>query len=258
MKKQITGFIVAIFALILLLNGCNKNSVNIYKLSADEQFKYAMKYFKKGDYYKAKTSLSVIVLNNPGNIIVEKAQFYLAESYFYSKEYVLAIQEYSKLIRSLPQSEYVDDSEFKIAMCYYKLSPHYALDQEYTKKAISKFTQFIEEYPNSDLIPKAKSILNECWEKLAKKEFKTGELYRKMGYYDSAVISFDNLLQKYPDSKFVPDALYWKGVCSFKMKKYDQAAESFNKVISGFPETVAAEKSKKKLEEIKKVSKNKE
>jgi len=110
MKKQITGFIVAIFALILLLNGCNKNSVNIYKLSADEQFKYAMKYFKKGDYYKAKTSLSVIVLNNPGNIIVEKAQFYLAESYFYSKEYVLAIQEYSKLIRSLPQSEYVYDS----------------------------------------------------------------------------------------------------------------------------------------------------
>jgi len=255
-RRMIKSFLL--LSVLFIAAGCNKNSVNIYKLSPEEQFEYALKYYEKGDYYRAKTSLSVIVLNNPGNIIVEKAQFYLAETYYQNKEYVLAIQEYLKLIRSLPQSEFVDDSEFKIAMCYYKLSPNYALDQEYTQKAITHFQQFIENHPQSELIVKANAILGECWEKLAKKEFKTGELYRKMGYFDSAVISFDQLLQDYPESSFVPEAIFWKGVCYLEMKKYDEARESFTKLVEQYPDTNLSEKALKKIGEIEVESNGKE
>ncbi|MCD6117606.1 outer membrane protein assembly factor BamD [bacterium] len=258
MNKQIFKVFLFIFS-VLIIAGCNKKSVDIYKLSADDQYKYAKRFFDKGDYFRAKTNFNIIVLNNPGNIIIEKAQYYLAESYYYDKEYVLAIQEYSKLIRSLPQSEFVDNAEYKIGMCYYKLSPNYALDQEYTQKAITHFQQFIDDYPNSTLIPKAKNILNECWEKLAKKEFKTGELYRKMGYFDSAVISFNSLLEKYPESRFVPEAIYWTGVCNLKMRKTEGAKTAFNKILSEYPNSSYAEKSEKELKEIEKLKiKNKE
>ncbi len=253
MRKN--AFKIFLLALsVVLLGSCNKKSVNIYKLSAEDQFKYAKRFFDKGDYYRAKTNFNIIVLNNPGNIIIEKAQFYLAESYYYDKEYVLAIQEYFKLIRSLPQSEFIDDAAFKIGMCYYKLSPNYALDQEYTQKAISHFQQFIYDYPNSDLVSKAEIILKECMEKLAKKEFKTGELYRKMGYYDSAVISFQSLIEKYPESKFVPEAIYWIGVCNMKMKKWEDARNSFNRLLSAYSSTSYAVKAEKELRNIKKIN----
>jgi len=221
-------------------------------MTPEEQFAYAKKIFDKKDYYKAKMQFMIITMNNPGNKIVEKAQFYLAESYYHLKEYITAIEEYKKLIRSLPTSPYVDDASYKIGMCYYKLSPGYALDQEYTIKAISQFQQFLEDYPDSELRPEAEKRLAECRNKLAEKEYKNGELYRKMGYYRAAVISFDNVLENYYDTKFADDALYWKGECLKRSGRFEEAEKAFNDFLRKYPRSTRAEKVEKKLKDIKK------
>ncbi len=237
--------------LIFSLFGCYGKKFSMSGLTPEEQFDYAMKFFDHRDYYNAKMQFSIVVLNNPGHRITGKAQYYLGESYYYLKDYILAVGEYQKLIKSLPSSEYVDDAFFKIGMCYYKLAPVYGLDQDYTQKAITQFQLFLEEYPDSKLREQVEKMLSECRDKLAKKEYKAGDLYRKMGYYRAAIISFDSVLEKYYDTPFSDDALYWKGESYRRMGEWEQAKEAFNALLTKHPQSPYVFKAKLKLNSIK-------
>ena len=249
-RIQIYGFFIFISLLTVFYLGCHKETVNLRELTPEEQFEYAKQIFDKKDYYKAKLQFTIIVLNNPGHQIIEKAQFYLSESHYFQKEYLLAVEEYEKLIRSLPRSPYVDDARFKVAMCYFNLAPKYSLDQEYTYKAISQFQQFLEEYPNSELRPETEKMLKTCVHKLAKKEYKSGELYRKMSYFQAALISFDSVLERYHDSEFADDALYWKGECHRKLREWEEAEKAFTDLISKHAQSDWASRAESKIKEI--------
>jgi outer membrane protein assembly factor BamD len=229
---------------------CSKNKVNLQTMTPEQQLEHANRLFKKKDYQDAKLEFTVIVLNNQGSTIIEEAQFMLGETYFQLKEYILAIEEYEKLIRSLPRSVFVDDAFYKIGLSYYELSPNYALDQEYTIKAINHFQTFIEEYPDSEFRERVETYLTECREKLAKKEYKTGELYRKEKYYDAALISFNEVLEKYYDSKFADDALYWKGICHYHMGELGDAERALKSLVAKYVQSVWVEKAEERLQHI--------
>jgi outer membrane protein assembly factor BamD len=240
-----TFFFLIFFSCIFFQ--CSKKTVNMNELTPEAQFETAKRYFDRKDYYKAKMQFTVVVLNNPGHRIIEQAQFYLAESHFYLKEYIQAIAEYEKLIRSMPQSPYVDDARYKVGLSYFKLSPGYALDQEYTQKAITQFQLFLEEFPNSDVRGEVEKKLKEARDKLAKKEYKTGELYRKMGYWEASALSYQVVISDYYDTKFAEDAYYWKAECHAKLMDWNQAVEDYTALISKFPNSVWVESAKNKI-----------
>ncbi|MFH1861898.1 MAG: outer membrane protein assembly factor BamD [bacterium] len=73
--------------------------------------------------------------------------------------------------------------------------------------------------------------LAECRARLAKKEYKSGELYFHMKKYPSAVIYFDSVLGIYDDTPWVEDALRLKGYSLFAMHKYVEAAQCFEKYL---------------------------
>ncbi|MBN1780709.1 outer membrane protein assembly factor BamD [bacterium] len=229
--------IILFMAAVTFSIQCNRHSLSGRENTPEEQYEEAKRIFDKKDYYKAKMQFTVIVLNNPGHRIIEKAQYYLAESHYHLDEYIQAIAEYEKLIRSMPQSPFVDDARFKVGLCYYDLSPGYALDQEYTQKAIYQFQLFLEEYPNSEVRPEVEKKLAEARDKLAKKEFKTGELYKKMGYNEAAIISFNAVLEEYHDTQYADDALFLKGECHLKLNAFSEAIQSYDALIDRYPDS---------------------
>ena len=241
-------FFLALFSSIFF--HCSKQTVNMKEITPEAQFEAAKRLFDKKDYYKAKMQLTVVVLNNPGHSIIEQAQFYLAESHFYLKEYIQAIAEYEKLIRSMPQSPYVDDARYKVGLSYFELSPGYALDQEYTQKAITQFQLFLEEFPDSDVRGEVEKKLQEARNKLAKKEYKTGELYRKMGYWNASALSYQAVISDYYDTKFAEDAYYWMAECHAKLMEWDQAIEDYTALIDKYPNSVWIESAQRKIRSI--------
>ena len=245
-----TGLLLAL--ILGLIGGCGGRGVNFQAMTPDQQLEFAKKAFEKRDYEKSKTHFMLIVVNNPGRALAEEAQFYLAESYYQLKEYLLAVEEYGKLVRSYPQSTFVDDSRYKIALSYYELAPMFALDQEYPHTAIFQLQQFLDDYPESEYRNQVEEYLSECRIKLAKKEYKAGELYRKMGFPNSAIISFDTVLNSYQDTEFVDDAYFWKGVCQQKIRDWDAAETTFADLIAKFPQSEWIEKARNKIKEIQK------
>jgi TolA-binding protein len=63
---------------------------------------------------------------------------------------------------------------------------------------------------------------------LANKDYNAGN---NQGAVDAA----DNLIKYFPDSDYVPEALYLKGRALMAMKSYREAQESFQKIITNYP-----------------------
>lgn len=195
-------------------------------MTTEERMERALQLFDKHDYFEARTQFRIVTLNAPGSAIVDKAQFYLAECHFHMEEFIIAAEEYKKLLRLYAKSEYLDDAQYKVAMCYFKLSPKSALDQKYTWQAIEEFQKFMEDYPDSDLKAQAQAYLQQTRDKIAKKDYDNGELYRKLGYYESALVYFDEVLARFYDTKYAEPALYYKAEALHKIGKHDEARDA--------------------------------
>ncbi|MGQ9560371.1 MAG: outer membrane protein assembly factor BamD [Candidatus Oleimicrobiaceae bacterium] len=233
----------------LLALSCSKSKVRP-NLTAEERLNLAKQLFAKGDYLDAKQQLLVLTLSFQGSAVADEAQFYLAECHYQLKEYVLAISEYERLLKSYPNSPYVDEAEYKIGMSYFKLSPSSGLDQENARKAMEHFQRFLEDYPDSPLKKDVEASLQQCRNKLAKKEYDTGVLYRKMGYYDSALIYFDSVLASYYDTPYGPKALFWKGECLMKQARYQEARQAFSDYAQRYPQGADADRVRRRLKEL--------
>lgn len=228
--------VLILMMLAMLVLACG-GRVNTARMSFDERFAYAKKLYDNGKYFEAKTQFQILILNNPGSRFVDHVQYYLADCYFHQKEYITAAAEFEKLITLYPRSEFIDDAQYKICLSYYELSPKASLDQKYTYKAIDALQQLLEEFPQSDYVPDATQKLKELRNKLAKKEFKAGDQYRRFGYYKAALISYDDLLKNYFDTKWAEDAYYWKSYCHYKLGQHNEARMALQALTNNFPNT---------------------
>ncbi len=245
--------ILLAFGVCATLSACGGGKLRA-NLTTDERLEHALKLFEKHDYFEARTQFRIITLNAPGSAIVDKAQFYLAECHFHMEEYIIAGEEYKKLIRLYPQSEYLDDAQFKIGLAYYKLSPKSDLDQKYTWQAIEEFQQFMEDYPESALKEEVQNYFQQVRNKLAKKDFDTADLYRKLAYYESALVYFDEVLARFYDTKYAEATLFYKAEILYKIAKYDESRDAIHLLMDKYrrdasPSETGAAAAKPKFQE---------
>jgi outer membrane assembly lipoprotein YfiO len=164
-------------------------------------FTRAKEHFERRKYLDAMEGFKDVIYNYPGTRLAAEATFFLGECYFRTKDYQAAIDEYNRLLDDYPTSAYVDRAQFMIASAYFKQSPHYALDQkETTERARTAIEKFLEAYPQSPLISEARSLKIKIEEKLAHKEYDAARLYLKMKNIKSAKIYFNYVLTNYPET----------------------------------------------------------
>ncbi|HVO75629.1 MAG TPA: outer membrane protein assembly factor BamD [Ignavibacteriaceae bacterium] len=230
--------------------GCS-SSVDTTNLSPEERFNYSLGLFNDEDYEEALKEFQAIVLQFPGNAVVDDAQYYLALTRYKRSEYILAAYEFSKLIKNMSASEWVDEAQLMLAECYYNISPNYSLDQAYTKKAIEEYQAFIDFFPANPKVPEAEQKINELNEKLAHKEYNTAYIYEKLEYYKAALLSYDNVIETYHDTKYAPLAMYDKINLLIQRGRNEEALTETGKFLERYPKdprTEEVERIKSSLE----------
>ena len=65
--------------------------------------------------------------------------------------------------------------------------------------------------------------------------FTEGLNLAKDEFYLDSINKFKMLIDEFPQSDLADDALYNVGLCYFKMKQFEQAIETFNQVITNYP-----------------------
>lgn len=219
---------------ILFLFSCNK-ATRQQQQDVDFRFNRGKKYFDKGSYYKAIDEFNFVVLNNPGGERADDAQLFVADSHFELEEYVVAASEYRRLMRRYPSSPLVEQAQYKLGMCFVELSPHYGLDQEYTEQAIATLQNFLEEYPYSQYAEEITEQIDNLREKLAHKTYSNGHLYYILRQYDSAIIYYDQLLERYYDTSYANQTRLERAKSLVELDRSDEAVTQLRELINRNP-----------------------
>jgi len=243
--------ILLIIILMCFTIGCSK-AVRKETINAQFYFDRGMEYMRKRDYIKAITDFQTVVESYQGSEIIDKAQFMLAEAHFMNEDYLTAAYEYERVYTEYPSSTQVPEAWFKKALCYYNESPKSDLDQENTLVAIDEFDRFIDNFPRHELAEKAQNHIEELRAKLALKEYKNAELYRKLKKYDSAITYYRFVIKDYPRSIWANEARYGLGLVYLKQKNYERAKEMFQFLVNTDVSKDLKDKASKKLGDIEK------
>ena len=105
--------------------------------------------------------------------------------------------------------------------------------------AMEGFSQFLTEYPTSDLAANAQYWLGECY--YGKKD------------YARAIEAFDRVKVGYPSSEKVPAALLKKGFAHLALKDRNRASSVWRQVVDGYPNSPEAGKALEKLAQLKQI-----
>lgn len=202
MRKIIGSLLLAGF---VFLAGACKGTFEKIRTSGDGELilAKAFEYYENEQYQRAQTLFDLVIPTIKGNNSAEKAFFSYAYTHYHLKQYLLAAYYFKNFSNTFLNSEFREEAAFMSAYSNYQLSPTYRLDQGNTITAIEEFQLFVNLFPESKRVDECNKLIDELRRKLEEKAFAEGELYFNLRQYQSAVISFDNLLRDYPES---PDA----------------------------------------------------
>lgn len=223
-----------LFLAISIFWGCS-SSFDTTDLDPEERLNYVKKLYDDEDYEEAASEFQAIILQYPGNVIVDDAQYYLGMTRFHRGEYIMGAYEFSKLIKNMPASEFIASAQYMLAECYYELSPDFNLDQTYTKKAIEEFQVFIDFFPLNEKVFEAEKKITELYLKLARKEYEIAKIYNKLEYYNASLKYYDTVTEVYHDTEYAPLALYDKIIILVDRKRDDEALNESRKFLEKYP-----------------------
>lgn len=243
-----TVFLTLIVGIVALAFGCSNYSKIIKSGNNELKFETGVDLYEKGDFNKALQFFDILRAVQRGTEKGEQLTYYTANCYFQMKDYQIASYYYNQYVQMYPRSERAEESAFLSAYCNYLESPRASLDQTNTYIALRELQSFIDMYRGSTKVEEAHHLMDDLRAKLEVKSYAIGRLYYRMGDYQAAITSFENLLDDYPDTDFKEDVLYSitkayftyaeKSIESKKEQRYEKTIESFNNLRYLFPESV--------------------
>lgn len=231
------GLIGGVFALVVY--GCastNENQV----LSADEQYAQALDLYERQDYIEAVSALQTFSFNYPQDPRVEDARWLTAEAYYGADDWVTAAQEYLGFERDFSRSAQAPAALYQAGRSYEQLSLRPELDQRDTERAINMYERLTTEYPGSDFDEQAREKRRRLRNKLAEKTYLNAEFYFDSKRYEAAEIYLVDMIEKYPDSDWLPASYSLLAETFCKQGLRDRASELYDLLLDTFPDSDAA------------------
>ncbi|MEN3044423.1 MAG: outer membrane protein assembly factor BamD [Candidatus Hydrothermales bacterium] len=192
-----------LFIFLIIFGAC---SFKIFKRTKPEEFgiesyfAQGVYYFYKGKYEKARFYFNKVLFSGEIREYTDDVQFYIAKSYFLEKQFETASSEYNFLLNQFPNSEHLEEAEFdilKIEILKVSSPSHETGELE---KVIPKIDNFLKKYPNSKFSEELLGLKNTVLNILAEKIYSIARLYENLKKYYSAEIYYKELIDKYPDT----------------------------------------------------------
>jgi outer membrane protein assembly factor BamD len=189
-------------------------------------FQGAKAAFDKSDYLDAIPDFKAYVEQFPGTDRTDDALYYLGQSYIHEKDYALASAQFDRLLRDFPTSALQADALLELARCDDLQSHPASLDQTETARALTRYNQFVDQYPDHPRVGEAKARIRVLRDRLAEKLLRSGRLYSKLRKEKAAEFYLRKLLSEYPDSRWAPEATVLLASVLERQGRKTEAAET--------------------------------
>jgi outer membrane protein assembly factor BamD len=148
-----------------------------------------------------------IVKNGPYSTVAPLAQMKIGVAREKQKDYPLAAKAFETAAdRYHDRQEIAADATFKEAMAYDKQSQKAEYDQTMAGQAIATFTDFLALYPNDPRSGSAQTNITSLHMEQARGNFQIARFYEKRKKWDGALIYYNEVLVREPNSPFAAEA----------------------------------------------------
>ncbi len=164
--------------------------------------------FQGGNLQDAIARYQQLLLVSPRSKLVPQVMYSIGDCYYNAGNYDSAIINYERVVDNFPNSSSVYDAINGIQLAYS------------AKGDVQAASEVIEKYSR-----------NKGWNYADQLYLKKGELFYNQGNYAEARDSYESFLSMFPNSKLLPQALYWIGKCSQLLGDSERAMENYRIVF---------------------------
>ena len=236
-----------VMLITFLLGSCGEYQHVLNKGKNTEKYQMAVKMYEKKDYKKAITLFEKIMGPYANKPQMERIQYMISDCYFQTENYTMASYYFSKFITNYPESSKAQEAAYLSAKSYYLAAPVYSRDQEDTYKALTAYQDFIDKFPNSELIEEANKDYAALNRKLQFKDFEVARQYYHTERYKAAIQAFETFNEDHLGSEFKEETYYYsfksayvlgmKSVLVKKEERLNEAVRYYYKFQKTFPES---------------------
>lgn len=202
-------------------------------------------YYRMRKYDKALQVFQQGYTSKIGKSTKDMCLFMMAECYKDLENYEKATEIYTQI--------YNDATSHLRALALYKLGDLY-YNQEMYENAYDTYRKIILEFPNSDLVDDAIEGFLQSAGKIGREQdayaffdsliynsppviaatliFKKGEYQFNQGWYEEAISTFREIINKFPSEKLISKAYFWIGMAYIRVDSCDSAISNFSKALT--------------------------
>ncbi len=148
-----------------------------------------------------------VIKNGPYSEIAPTAQMNIGAAREKQKEYGQAVKAYERAAdRYSDQEKVAADALYKAGIAYNKQAKTSDYDQNIAAQAIATFTDFMTLYPNDARVPETQKLISSLRTEQARGSFQIAKFYEKKKRTDGALIYYNEVLLKDPNSPFAGEA----------------------------------------------------
>jgi len=204
--------------LFIAITGCGSNidSEN-NALTAKQLYELAKDTLEHGHYSEAVEYYETLQARFPFGVYAEQAQLDSIYAYYKADEPELTVMMAEQFIKNNPRHPNVDYAYYLKGLADFELNTNFfgrffPLDQSQrdsvaTEQAFQSFSELLYRFPNSKYAEDARQRMLFLRNKLAQREINVAEYYIKRGAYVAAANRAKYVLEKYPRTPSIPDAL---------------------------------------------------
>jgi outer membrane protein assembly factor BamD len=260
----------ALLCAALLLSGCagGKDNLDITKPVTGAEATNAERAYKRGiaekadkNYIDATRYLEWVRTNFPYSQYSSLAELALADMAYEREDWAAAAAAYQDFVKSHPSHPKADYASFRVGLAYYQdkpsdfwlMPPSNEKDQTPIRSALDALQRFVISYPKSDLVPKARDIINACRERLAAHDRYVAEFYWKRNAWKGAAGRYLSLADAYGDlegGRVRGDALWRAGEAYHNLGDRSAERKALQRLVDEAPRSAHRAEAEARLRSI--------
>lgn len=211
------------------------------------KFELANNYFDAGKYSQSIALYEQVYQRFPKQSEGELSYFRIGKAYYESGDYYMGGYFLGQFINRFAFSTKVEEATFLSALCSVSQSPKSALDQTETEVAINSLQQFVDRFPNSELVDTTNQIMDRLRFKIETKSYDAVKLYNRTQNYRAAVTAAEIFISNYPTSMYKEEAAYImvnnsylltkNSIDAKKLERTEQTLERYRTFVTEFPQS---------------------
>ena len=249
-----------IVALVLGAVACGKKPATLPPGSAEADkflFERGQEAVKNEKWVNAREYFRNIVDNYPQSPFRPDAKLALGDTFLTqggTENLLLAANEFREFQTFYPTHPRADYAQLQLARSYTRQMLAPERDQSATRDAIKEIEVFLQRYPNSALMPEARTVEREAKDRLSTAEYRVGYFYFRQRWYPGAIDRFREVLAKDPEFTRRDAVYFYLAEALYRTDKKAEALPYYERLLREFEQSEHLADAQKRVAELKGVT----